>query len=87
MRVVAVDDLLERRVGVDVDVEPRAQELDAGVGDRLADEDAHRQSAAAYGGEAPRAPAPRARSTVAPSCDELHLDRAERGRDVDRSST
>ena len=39
--VVAVDDLLERRVGVDVDVEAAAQELDPRVGDRLADEDAH----------------------------------------------
>ena len=34
-RVVAVDDLLERRGAVVVDVEPRAQELDSRVGDRL----------------------------------------------------
>ena len=38
-RVVAADDLLERRVGVLVDLEARAQQLDAGVRDRLADED------------------------------------------------
>ena len=38
--VVAVDDLLERRVGVDVDVETAPQELDACLGDRLADENA-----------------------------------------------
>ena len=40
-RVVVADDLLERRVGVDVDVELRAQQLDAGIRDRLADENLH----------------------------------------------
>ena len=40
-RVVAADDLLERALGVDVDVEARAEELDAGLGDLLADEDSH----------------------------------------------
>ena len=38
--VVAVDDLLERRVGVDVDVEAAPEQLDACLGDRLADQDA-----------------------------------------------
>ena len=38
-RVVAADDLGERRVAVLVDVEARAQQLDAGGGDRLPDED------------------------------------------------
>ena len=37
-RVVAFDDLLERRLAVDVHVEPRAQELDPRIRDRLADE-------------------------------------------------
>jgi hypothetical protein len=39
-RVVAADRSREVDVAVDVDVEALAQELDAGVGDRLADEDA-----------------------------------------------
>ena len=39
-RVVVADHLGELGVAVDVDVEARAQELDARVGDRLADEDA-----------------------------------------------
>ena len=38
-RVVAADDLGERRVGVLVDVEARAQQIDAGGGDRLPHED------------------------------------------------
>ena len=38
--VVAADDLLELGVAVLVDVEALAQELDAGGGDRLADQDA-----------------------------------------------
>ncbi len=40
-RVVVADDLLERALGVDVDVEARAKKLDAGVGDLFADEDFH----------------------------------------------
>ena len=44
--VVAVDDLGERRVRVDVDLEATPEELDAGLGDRLADEDAHRAHSA-----------------------------------------
>src|SRR5207249_3262115 len=40
-RVVVADDRLERAVGVDVDVEARAEQLDAGVGDLLPDEDFH----------------------------------------------
>ena len=38
-RVVVADDVLERRVEVDIDVEAGAQELDAGLRDRLPDED------------------------------------------------
>ena len=37
-RVVTCDDVRERRFRVDVDVEAGAEELDAGVGDRLSDE-------------------------------------------------
>ena len=37
-RVVAADDLLQRRVGVDVHLEARAEQLDARLRDRLADE-------------------------------------------------
>ena len=40
-RVVQADDVLERRIEVDVDVEARAQQVDPGVGDRLPDEDLH----------------------------------------------
>src|SRR5581483_7585071 len=40
-RVVAADDLLERALRVDVDVEALAEEVDARVGDRLPDEDPH----------------------------------------------
>src|SRR3954453_22292127 len=38
-RVVAADDLVERRLLVHVDVEPRPQKLDARLGNRLPDED------------------------------------------------
>ena len=38
-RVVVPDPLLERQVTVDVDLELLAQELDSGLGDRLANED------------------------------------------------
>ena len=38
-RVVAADDLLERRVGVLVHLEARAQQLDARRSDRLANQD------------------------------------------------
>ena len=63
-RVVAVDDLLDRRRLILVDLELRAQQLDPRLGDRLAHEDAHRQAAVSY---AARAAAPAApRSTVAP---------------------
>ncbi len=37
-RVVVADDVLERRVEVDVHVEARSQDLDAGLCDRLSDE-------------------------------------------------
>ena len=40
-RVVVAEDLVERRVGVDVDVELRAQELHPGIRDRLADQYLH----------------------------------------------
>ena len=38
-RVVVSDDVSERRLDVDVDIEAGAKELDAGVGDGLPDED------------------------------------------------
>jgi hypothetical protein len=38
-RVVAADDLLQRRLAILVDVEARAQQLDARVRDLLADQD------------------------------------------------
>ena len=38
-RVVAADDLLERALGVDVDLEALAEQVDAGRGDLFADED------------------------------------------------
>src|SRR5581483_11091847 len=44
--VVAADDLLERRVDVDVDVELRAQQLDACLRDLFADQYPHDQAAA-----------------------------------------
>ncbi len=63
-RVVPVDDLLERRHLVLVDVELRPEQVDSGIGDLLAHEDPHRQTAVSY---AARAAAPAApRSTVAP---------------------
>ena len=63
-RVVAADDLLERRVPVLVDLEPRPQQLDARLGDRLADEHPHRHASASYAASAAAPAAPR--STVAP---------------------
>ena len=64
-RVVPVDDLLERRRLVFVDLELRAEQVDPGVGDRLADEHPHGHVAVS---KAARAAAPAApRSTVAPS--------------------
>src|SRR5207248_1308473 len=65
-RVVAADDLLERAVGVDVDVEPRAEELDARVGDLLADEHFHVSNASSAAVTAtPRSmSAPRSASTI-----------------------
>ncbi len=63
-RVVAVDDLGDRRRLILVDLELRAQQLDPRIGDRLPHEDAHRQAAVSY---AARAAAPAApRSSVAP---------------------
>ena len=41
-RVVAVDDVLELALRIDVHLEARAEKIDAGVGDRLSDEDAQR---------------------------------------------
>ena len=63
-RVVAVDDLLERRRLVLVDLELRAQQLDPRIGDRLPHEDPHRQAAVSYAASAAAPAAPR--STVAP---------------------
>src|SRR5581483_4247453 len=59
-RVVAADDLVERRVEVDVDVELRAQQLDARVGDPLANENLHGQAATGLSN------ASNARGTAAP---------------------
>ena len=64
-RVVAVDDLLERRRLVLVDVELGAEQLDPRFGDRLADEDAHGQATAARTRRVPL-PRPRPRSIGAP---------------------
>ena len=60
-RVVVADRLREIRVAVDVDVEARAQELDARVGDRLADEDAR-----PFGHAGARSNASSARVTATP---------------------
>ena len=40
-RVVEADDVRQFAVEVDVDVEPGAEQVDAGVGDRLAHQDLH----------------------------------------------
>ena len=66
-RVVAVDDLLERRLGVDVDLEAVAEKLDAGLGDRLADEDAHQREGATEPKASNAAGAARPGSTSAPA--------------------
>src|SRR6185436_14257108 len=66
-RVVAVDDLLERRLGVDVDVEAAAEKLDAGLGDGLADEDAHQREGATEPKASSAAGAARPGSTSAPT--------------------
>ena len=63
-RVVAADDLLQRRVPVLVDLESRPEQLHARLGDRLADEHAHRHASASYAASAAAPAAPR--STVAP---------------------
>ena len=77
-RVVAADDLLERAVGVDVDVEARAQELDAGRGDLLADEDFHGDvERLERGGDRDAA------LDVRAEIGEDDLDRGELGRDVE----
>ena len=70
-------------LGVDVDVEARAEELDAGVGDRLADEDPRvtRPDVCSYASSAAVTATPR--STSAPSSASDELDRRERGRDVE----
>ena len=65
--VVALDDLVERRVEVDVDVEPAAQELDPRVGDRLANEDAHGYAVATEPNASYAAGAARPGSTSAPA--------------------
>ena len=75
--VVAGDDLVERRLEVDVDLEPRAKELDPRVGDRLPDQNAHQPAAAtepkaskAAGAARPgstSAPASRSSTSIAPS--------------------
>ena len=82
-RVVAADDLREVAVGVDVDVEARAQQLDAGLRDRLADEDLHvmRPAACSYASSAAVTATPRSMSAPSSASDEL--DRGERGRDVE----
>ena len=84
-RVVAADDLGEIAVGVDVDVEVLAQEIDAGGSDRLADEDAH-----ASGAGDPRVLVRLERRghgdaalDVGAEIDEHDLDRREHRRDVE----
>src|SRR5581483_6699370 len=64
-RVVTPDDLLERRVAVDVDVEVRAQEVDARVRDRLPDEDLQTEIGSSYASSARVTATPR--SSSAPS--------------------
>ena len=54
-RVVAADRLREVGVAVDVDVEALAQELDARVGDRLADEDLGQHASRGLGVDLERA--------------------------------
>src|SRR5437868_2347660 len=61
-RVVPVDDVLERRFEVDIDVEARAQQLDAGVGDRLPDEHFHATELCSYASSAAVTAAPRSMS-------------------------
>src|SRR5438309_37107 len=61
-RVVAGDDVLERRFEVDIDVEARAQQLDAGVGDRLPDEHFHATELCSYASRAAVTAAPRSMS-------------------------
>src|SRR5207302_7653493 len=51
-RVVAADDLGELRLAADVDLEPGAEQLDAGVGDLLADENLHTRAPPAYASSA-----------------------------------
>src|SRR5581483_4331883 len=74
-RVVRADDRREVGLEVDVDVEALAEELDAGLGDPLADEDLHTGAPSAYASSArvtatPRsisAPASVSASSTAPS--------------------
>ncbi len=65
-RVVAGDDLLERRLRVDVDLEPLAEELEACLGDGLADEHPHRQTVATEPNASSAAGAALPSSTSAP---------------------
>ena len=64
-RVVVADDVLQRRLEVDIDVEARPQELDAGLRDRLSDEDPRHTGAPWNAARACATPAPD--STSAPS--------------------
>ncbi len=66
-RVVVGDALGEVAATVDVHVEPLAQEADAGVGDRLADEDARAAQTRACSKASSAAAAAAPRSTSAPS--------------------
>ena len=82
-RVVAADDLLERRLGVDVDVESLAQELDPGVRDRLANEDLRRHAATVRFERFERLRNGDAALDVGAELGQRQLDRRERGRDVE----
>ena len=82
--VVAADDLEQRRLGVDVDLEAlRPKQLDAGVGDRLADEYLHGCSATGRSNASNALTLATPRSTSAPELDERELERGERGDDVE----
>ena len=80
--VVAGDDLLERRLEVDVHLEPRAKELDPRVGDRLPDQDAHQPVAATEPKASKAAGAARPGSTSAPASRSSTSIGAQRLRDV-----
>ena len=81
--LVAVDDLLERRVRVDVDLEMLTQQVDARIRDLLTDEDAHRQTLTGVSNASNARGDGDAALDVRAELGQRELHRRERGGDVE----